>query len=170
MCSVTKVFLEISQSSQENTCARDSFLINCRPEVCNFIKKETLAQVFSCEFVKLLRTPFNIVEHLWWLLLKIAYIIIEKDSYHGKNDRWYMLSRKKTDSMCYYGKKTHSVRYHNKKTDKIGKITGKKEDSVYYHRKKTDNMCYHGKKTCILCYHDKKTDDLCYRGKKTDGM
>ena len=50
MCSITKVFLEISQSSQENTCARDSFLINCRPEVCNFIKKETLAQVFSCEF------------------------------------------------------------------------------------------------------------------------
>ena len=26
-CSVKKVFLEISQSSQENTCARDSFLI-----------------------------------------------------------------------------------------------------------------------------------------------
>ena len=26
-CSVKKVFLEISQNSQENTCARDSFLI-----------------------------------------------------------------------------------------------------------------------------------------------
>ena len=26
-CSVEKVFLEISQNSQENTCARDSFLI-----------------------------------------------------------------------------------------------------------------------------------------------
>ena len=26
-CSVKKVFLEISQKSQENTCARDSFLI-----------------------------------------------------------------------------------------------------------------------------------------------
>ena len=27
-CSVKKVFLEIPQNSQENTCARDSFLIN----------------------------------------------------------------------------------------------------------------------------------------------
>ena len=27
-CSVKKVFLEISQNSQENTCARVSFLIN----------------------------------------------------------------------------------------------------------------------------------------------
>ena len=26
-CSIKKVFLEISQNSQENTCARDSFLI-----------------------------------------------------------------------------------------------------------------------------------------------
>ena len=36
---------------------------------CNFIKKETLAQVFYVNFVKLLRTPFSI-EHLWWLLLQ----------------------------------------------------------------------------------------------------
>ena len=41
-----KVLLEISQNSQENTCARVSF------------KKETLTQVFSCEFVKFLRTRF----------------------------------------------------------------------------------------------------------------
>ena len=27
-----EVFLEISQNSQENTCARVSFLINCRPQ------------------------------------------------------------------------------------------------------------------------------------------
>ena len=43
-----KVFLEISQNLLENTCARVSFLIKL--EACNFIKKETLAQVFSCEF------------------------------------------------------------------------------------------------------------------------
>ena len=28
-----------------------------RPEACNFIKKETLAQVFPVNFVKFLRTP-----------------------------------------------------------------------------------------------------------------
>ena len=30
-CSVKKVFLEISQNSQENTCARVSFLIKLQP-------------------------------------------------------------------------------------------------------------------------------------------
>ena len=39
-CSVKKVFLEISQNSQENTCARASFLIKLW--ACNFIKKEAL--------------------------------------------------------------------------------------------------------------------------------
>ena len=31
-CSVKKVFLEISQNSQENTCARVSFLIKLQPQ------------------------------------------------------------------------------------------------------------------------------------------
>ena len=44
-CFVRKVFLEILQNSQENTCAKVAGL---RPEPCNFIKKETLAQVFPC--------------------------------------------------------------------------------------------------------------------------
>ena len=43
-CSVKKVLLEISQNSQENTCA----------------------QVFSCKFGKF---PRSLAEHLWWLLL-----------------------------------------------------------------------------------------------------
>ena len=66
---VLRNFLEISQNSQENTCARVSFLIN-------FLKKETLAQVFSCEFCE---TSKNTVftEHLWWLLLTI----VEKKTY-----------------------------------------------------------------------------------------
>ena len=43
------VFLKNSQSSRENTCARFS---------CNFIKKETLAQVFSCDFCDISRNTF----------------------------------------------------------------------------------------------------------------
>ena len=31
-CSVKKVFLKISQNSQENTSARVSFVIKCRPQ------------------------------------------------------------------------------------------------------------------------------------------
>ena len=30
----------------------------CRPEACNFITKETLAQVFSCEFCKISKNTF----------------------------------------------------------------------------------------------------------------
>ena len=47
-CSVKKVFLEISQNSQENTSARVSFLI----KACNFIKKEygTETMVAASEF------------------------------------------------------------------------------------------------------------------------
>ena len=52
-CSVKKVFIEISQNSQENTFA-ESFLIKI-----NFIKKETLAQVFSCEFCEIPKTTFS---------------------------------------------------------------------------------------------------------------
>ena len=44
-CSVKKVFLEIFQSSQEIH----------RPQACNFIKKETLAQMFSSEFWKIFK-------------------------------------------------------------------------------------------------------------------
>ena len=33
-------------------------LANHRPEVCNFIKKETLAEVFSCEFCKICKNTF----------------------------------------------------------------------------------------------------------------
>ena len=50
-CSVKNVFLQISQNSQQNTCAR--------PEASNFIKKETLAQVFSCEFCKISKNTFS---------------------------------------------------------------------------------------------------------------
>ena len=46
-CSVKKVLLTIVQSSQKNNSVRLSFLIKLQAEACNFIKKETLAQVFS---------------------------------------------------------------------------------------------------------------------------
>ena len=42
-----KVFLVISQNSQEN-----------RPQACIFIKKETLAQVFTCEFCEISKNTF----------------------------------------------------------------------------------------------------------------
>ena len=53
------VFSEILQNSQENTCARDSFL--------------TLAQVFSCEFYKISKNTF-LQNTTGRLLLTIHYL------------------------------------------------------------------------------------------------
>ena len=58
-CSVKKVFLEILQNSQKNTCVRVSFLMKLQASAWNFIKKETLAQVFSCEFCKISKNIFS---------------------------------------------------------------------------------------------------------------
>ena len=55
--SVKKAFLEILQNSEENACARVSFL-----------KKRLWNRCFAVNFAKLLRTSF-LTEHLRWLLL-----------------------------------------------------------------------------------------------------
>ena len=65
MCSVKKVFLEISQNSQENTWASVSFF---KKVACNFIKKRHWHRCFPANFVKFLGTSF-LQERLWWLLL-----------------------------------------------------------------------------------------------------
>ena len=55
MCSVKKVFLEISQSLEGNTYARVSFLLKKRKKR---EKKQTLTQVFSCEFYEISKNIF----------------------------------------------------------------------------------------------------------------
>ena len=65
-CPVKKVFLEILQNLQKNTCARVSFLM----------KKKLWHRCFPVNFVKFLRTPF-FIEHLWWLLLQFMYFIYQ---------------------------------------------------------------------------------------------
>ena len=57
-----KLFLKISQNSQENTCAR-VFFNKVAGDACNFIEKETLAQLFSCEFCEISKNNF-FTEHL----------------------------------------------------------------------------------------------------------
>ena len=53
-CSVKKVFLKISQNSQENTCATVPFFF----QTCIFIKKETLTHVFCCKFCDIFKNTF----------------------------------------------------------------------------------------------------------------
>ena len=99
-CSVKKLLLEISQNSQENTCARTSFLIKlqlfsihcCFPsfQLCRvlgeqpfsnieeartfqpatLLKKRLWHMCFPVNFAKFLTTSF-FIKHLWWLLLLI---------------------------------------------------------------------------------------------------
>ena len=74
-CSVKKVFLEISQNSQENTYARVSFLITLRG---NFIEKRLWHRCFPVNLAKFLRTPF-FKEHLRYLLLFFACISLKRE-------------------------------------------------------------------------------------------
>ena len=74
-CSVKKVFLEISQNSQENTCVRVSFLIKLQAAPATLLKKRLWHRCFPVNFAKFLRTPF-LKEHLRWLLLNL--IIVHK--------------------------------------------------------------------------------------------
>ena len=62
-------FLKISQNSQENTCARDSFfnkVAGLRPAI--LLKKSLYHRCFPVNFAKFLRAPF-FIEQLRWLLL-----------------------------------------------------------------------------------------------------
>ena len=53
-----KVFLEIWQNSQGNTCARASFLIKLQTTPATLIKKESLAHVLSYEFCEISKNTF----------------------------------------------------------------------------------------------------------------
>ena len=49
------MFLEILENWQENTCARVSVLVNLQDLALNFMRKETLAQLFSFEFCNIFK-------------------------------------------------------------------------------------------------------------------
>ena len=63
-CSIKKMFLKILQNSQQQICARVSFLIKLQVSASNLIKKEALVQVFSCEFCEIFKNTF-FTEYLW---------------------------------------------------------------------------------------------------------
>ena len=53
-CSVKKIVLKNFAKFTGKRLSR-----SLRPQVCNFIKNETLAQVFFCEYCKIFRTSFT---------------------------------------------------------------------------------------------------------------
>ena len=48
----------MSQNSQENICARVSFLLKVQASAPQLNKKETLAQVFFCELCEIFKNTF----------------------------------------------------------------------------------------------------------------
>ena len=73
--------LEISQNSQQSTCDRVSFLTKLQASACNFIKQETLAQVFCCEFCEISRNVFftdylRATASVMWMLSNISFPFI----------------------------------------------------------------------------------------------
>ena len=60
----------------------ESFLIKLQAESCKFIKKNTLAQVFSCEFCKISNNSF-FTEHLWATAYRIVYLLLHKQPSRG---------------------------------------------------------------------------------------
>ena len=66
---IEKVFLEILQNSQENTCARVSFLI----------KLQAATWYFPVNFAKFLRTPF-LQNTSGWLLLFVPFEMRESST------------------------------------------------------------------------------------------
>ena len=67
-CPTKKLFLNISQNSQENTCYIISFSIKLWAWGLQLIKVETLAQVLFCKFYEILKDTF-FTGHLRVLLI-----------------------------------------------------------------------------------------------------
>ena len=77
------MFLEISQNSQENTFARASFLIKLQAEAYNFIKRETLARVFFCEFCEISWNTF-FTEHHRATASEVDLVSVIRIKFHSK--------------------------------------------------------------------------------------
>ena len=93
----------MSQNSQENNCTRISFLIKLQASAwglqsCNFIKKQTLALVFSCEFCEISKNTF-FTEHLW-TTASVNQIFF-----------WKLLTRKDFIETLYFAKSNSLITY-----------------------------------------------------------
>ena len=62
-CSIRKGVLRNSTKFTGKHLCQSLFLIKLQVSACNFIKKETLAQVFFCEFCEISKNTF-FIEHL----------------------------------------------------------------------------------------------------------
>ena len=96
-CSIEKVFLDILQNLQENTCARVSFF----NKACNFIERETLAQVFPCEFCKISKSTFcyrapSVAASVFnYIKKRFQQLLTFENNFFREQSRWLLLK------LCY---------------------------------------------------------------------
>ena len=76
-CSVKAVFLEISQNSRENNCAKVSFLIKLQALACNLFKKRLWRRCFLVNYAKFPKRSI-LTEHLQWLFLMIGTSVMKE--------------------------------------------------------------------------------------------
>ena len=73
--------------------------LQAKAKACNFIKKETLAQVFSCEFAKFLRSLF-FTELRLLLHMPMIYYISPLETFYESLNRLILQTKKLT--FCNY--------------------------------------------------------------------
>ena len=97
-------------NSQENACARVSFLITLQDQTCNIIEKETLTQVFPVNFAKFLRTAFITVQNVWvsinhsmfgtaWKVFAFGVILVRIFPHSDENNSEYGHSLRNSDQI-----------------------------------------------------------------------
>ena len=98
------MFLEISQNSQENICARDSFF----KKVAGLIKKETPEQMFFCELCEISKNTF-FTKHLRKTASEYSYYneIVAILVLKSRADIWLFL--KLSSSFNYVAGETYRV-------------------------------------------------------------
>ena len=71
-----------------------------KTETCNFIKNETLAQVFSCEFCEISKNSF-FTANLRWLRPSL-FMQTYCSEYFSETSTTYFLHEKKTYCICWF--------------------------------------------------------------------
>ena len=88
----------------DTTTEKLAFECSKRPQACNFIKRESLAEVFSCEFCEISMNTF-FTEHLWTTATALWHKVlhIKCTSYTSKKNEsscFQMLLRKVIKRIC----------------------------------------------------------------------
>ena len=100
------------RSSHRRCFVRKGVLINS----CNFIKKETLTQVFSCEFCEISKNTFS-TQHLWTTASILTWNLKSQESYlNSHGDTYFFRNVFKQTSVL--------SRYHNYKNNMSSTLPG----------------------------------------------